>query len=334
MSLFDKRIKLTPVEYPWAKEQLEVALQNAWTHTEVAMQSDAAHWSSSLITDTDRESIAGILKGFTFLEEVVGDHWANIADIFLQPEIMAMARVFSSQEWVHTYAYDLLETTVGIAEQNWEAFQKDPVSLYKLNEYTSFLALDKVTPDWTNLDNVKSIAQGLAIFGGCIEGVSLFGSFALLLSYTNKGLFPGMNQILSWSVRDEDLHSNCAIKLYHELISEYPQAKLSRSVIASAFQLTVDIESEFIKPAFINGSLSTGITYDQAVDFIKHRANLKLNQLGYKKLFNVEKNNPISDWFYPLTSGVPLHDFFIQRANGAAYAARLQQDFNSLDYSF
>jgi len=327
-NIFNKRLQLTPSEYNWAKEQYEISLQNAWSHTEVAMQSDLVHWQSNKLLPIDREAIAGILRGFTVIEEVVGQHWANLANIFPKPEIIALCRSFSAQEWVHAYAYDLLETTIGIAEENWKVFQQDINALNKLSTYTDYLLLDD-----SHLLRVDDIAKGLAIFGGCAEGVSLFGSFALLLSYTNKGLFPGMNQILSWSVRDEDLHSNCAINLYHDLVTEFPKAKLKSKFIKECFDIAIELETKFIKPAFSNGALSSGVTFKDALDFINHRANVKLEQLGFSKKYN-EGDNLIAEWFYPLTAGIPLNDFFAQRANGAAYAAKLTQDFSTVSFSF
>ena len=325
-NIFTERLQLSPPEYPWAQEQYEISLQNAWSHTEVAMQSDLIHWNSGRLSKLDKQSIAGILRGFTVIEGVVGQHWANLANIFRKPEFQALCRSFSAQEWVHANAYNLLETTLGIAEENWQAFLQDKQAVNKLETYTNYLLLDKV-------DSPTKLAQGLAIFGGCCEGVSLFGSFALLLSYTNKGLFPGMNQILSWSVRDEDAHSNCAIRLYHDLVSEYPKAKLKQKFIYECFDIAVQLEKNFIKPAFANGDLSSGISEKDAVEFIQHRANTKLKQLGFEPKYD-EGTNPIAQWFYPLTGGIPLNDFFAQRANGAAYAAKLTQDFSNLALEF
>ena len=100
-NIFEKRLQLTPCEYGWAKEQFEVALQNAWSHTEVPMQADLTHWTSPRISAVDREAIAGILRGFTVIEEVVADQWTNLATLFPKPEIISMCRTFSAQEAVH-----------------------------------------------------------------------------------------------------------------------------------------------------------------------------------------------------------------------------------------
>lgn len=325
-TLFTKRLQVSPPEYPWAKEQYDISLQNAWSPAEVPMQSDIVHWRSSKVNDSDKGAIAGILRGFTVLEEVVGDHWANLSTIFPKPEIIAMCRSFSAQEWIHAYAYDLLETTLGIAEENWQAFQKDKNAINKLDSYMDYLYLD-------NSDTLRELAQGLAVFGACAEGISLFGSFAILLSFSNKGLFPGMNQLLSWSVRDENQHSNCALQLYNEVIRDEPRAKFKQKQAEELFDIAIDLEKKFIEPAFANGPLSSGVTYNNSIAFIYHRANMKLKQLGLVGRYP-ENDNPIAEWFYPLTGGVPINDFFVQRANGAAYSAKLNQDFTNVEFNF
>jgi ribonucleoside-diphosphate reductase beta chain len=147
------------------------------------------------------------------------------------------------------------------------------------------------------------------------------------------GIFPGMNQILSWSVRDEDMHSVCAISLFKELIKQYPKARPTQKVLYEYFDATVEIEKLFLSQVFNLGSLSSGIVYQDALDFIYHRANLKLKQLGYTPKYK-EGNNPFASWFYSLTSTVPLNDFFAQQHNGAAYAAKISQDFTNVTYNF
>ena len=43
----------------------------------------------------------------------------------------------------------------------------------------------------------------LAIFSAFTEGVNLFSSFAVLLSFKMRNLLKGVGQIVEWSVRDE-----------------------------------------------------------------------------------------------------------------------------------
>ncbi len=66
------------------------------------------------------------------------------------------------------------------------------------------------------VDTVADVARTLAMFGAFTEGMSLFASFAMLLNFPRHNKMNGMGQIVSWSVRDESLHCEGVIKLFHE----------------------------------------------------------------------------------------------------------------------
>ena len=68
----------------------------------------------------------------------------------------------------------------------------------------------------TNAD----IARTLAMFGGFTEGLQLFASFAMLMNFPRHNKMKGMGQIVSWSVRDESLHCEGMIKVFHAFKAE------------------------------------------------------------------------------------------------------------------
>ena len=66
------------------------------------------------------------------------------------------------------------------------------------------------------------IATTLAAFGAFTEGLQLFASFAILLNFQRFGKMKGMGQIVTWSVRDEILHTESIIRLFHTFLKENP----------------------------------------------------------------------------------------------------------------
>ena len=64
--------------------------------------------------------------------------------------------------------------------------------------------------------NVKTVAM----FGGFTEGLQLFVGFAMLLNFPRHNKNEKMGQIVTWSVRDESLHCEGMIKLFHEFVKE------------------------------------------------------------------------------------------------------------------
>ena len=58
------------------------------------------------------------------------------------------------------------------------------------------------------------------MFGGFTEGLQLFASFAMLMNFPRFNKMKGMGQIVTWSVRDESLHCEGIIKLFHAFCAE------------------------------------------------------------------------------------------------------------------
>ena len=69
------------------------------------------------------------------------------------------------------------------------------------------------------VDTDEDIARTLAMFGGFTEGLQLFASFAMLMNFPRFNKMKGMGQIVSWSVRDESLHCEGIIKLFHAFVA-------------------------------------------------------------------------------------------------------------------
>ena len=95
-------------------------------------------------------------------------------------------------------------------------------------EYEAFLHYKEMKAKYDymqgfNIDSKQDIAKTLAVFGGFTEGLQLFASFAILLNFPRFNKMKGMGQIVSWSVRDESLHTESIIKLFRTFISEDPE---------------------------------------------------------------------------------------------------------------
>ena len=69
------------------------------------------------------------------------------------------------------------------------------------------------------------VAKSLAIFSAFTEGVNLFSSFAVLLSFKMRNKLKGVGQIVEWSIRDESMHSNAGCWLFKTLLKENPELK-------------------------------------------------------------------------------------------------------------
>lgn len=295
-------------EYPFFFEQYQKALASVWRPQEVSLESDIRDWQNA--SSSEREVVAGILRGFTQFECHVSDYWSNIPTWFPKHEVAAVARMFSLSEIVHSEAYNLLSDTLGINE--FEAFLGDPTAQAKIGYFL----------------NEKGTKESLAIFSGAGEGVSLFSSFSVLLSLNLTGRYKGLAQLISWSINDEQQHSDTGIQLFNELVKEDPLTEVEEKTILEGFDAVIENEFAFISKIF-NGKTLETINQEDLRAFILYRANNRLEKLGLlpKYLYKHERANNIKKWFEPLAAGATSTDFFAQSKDGSNYISKPTQDF-------
>src|ERR1700743_565981 len=95
------------------------------------------------------------------------------------------------------------------------------------------------------------IARTVAMFGGFTEGLQLFASFAMLMNFPRFNKMKGMGQIVTWSIRDESLHCEGLIRMFHSFAAE--TGALTQEVkddIVECCRTVVGLEDNFIDLAF------------------------------------------------------------------------------------
>ena len=135
------------------------------------------------------------------------------------------------------------------------------------------------------------IARTLAAFGAFTEGLQLFASFAILMNFQRFGKMKGMGQIVAWSVRDESLHTESIIRLYHTFVQENPEVKtedLSRDLYKICDTI-ITHEDAFIDLAFGVGGIE-GLTAKEVKLYIRYIGDRRLTQLGLQPIYNVGDN--------------------------------------------
>ena len=96
-----ERIIYKPFEYPKAFDFYMKQQQAHWLWTEVPMMADVNDWKQNL-TESEKNIIGSILKGFAQTETVVNDYWSTlVTKWFRKPEIIAMAVTFGCFETIH-----------------------------------------------------------------------------------------------------------------------------------------------------------------------------------------------------------------------------------------
>lgn len=306
MSLMVKRDVFMPFEYVWAYDYWLKQQNVHWLHTEISMAADIQDWKS-ILTESEKEVVGSILKGFTQTEVIINDYWATkISKWFPKPEIAMMSSAFSNMETIHMKAYAYLNESLGL--DDFSAFIQEPTTKAKIDNLIE-----------TNGKTKQDIAKSIAVFSGFAEGVQLFSSFAILMNFSRFNKLKGVGQIVAFSVRDESMHSEAGCKLFREFIKENKDIwndDLKKEIYEAA-RNAVQLEDNFIDNAFKLGKIDGVDPYDLKA-YIRARANTKLNDLGLKnnwKNLDKEAVYRISEWFDFMTVGVEHADFFSNRVS-------------------
>jgi len=268
---------------------------------EVPMESDISDYRFTLSAE-EKNLIMQILRFFTQGDiEVNNNYNQKLIPAFPKPEIKMMLSAFAAIESIHVWAYSFLNDSLGLPEKEYAAFLDYESMRNKYNYIQTF-----------DVRSVEELAINLAVFGGFMEGVSLFSSFAILMNFPRLGKLKGVGQIITWSIRDETLHSNGVCHLFRDLMSENRHLwtdELQRRLYKACDEM-VHLEDAFIDTCFHMGPVP-GLTSDQVKQYIRFIADKKLNDLMLEKVYKVE--NPLP-WLDVMVNAKEHANFFENRA--------------------
>ena len=309
MSLLDARPVYKPFQYPWAYDAWLPQQRSHWLPEEVPLADDVKDWHRNM-SDAECNLLTQIFRFFTQADvEVNNCYMKHYSQVFKPTEVQMMLSAFSNIETIHISAYSHLLDTLGIPEVEYQAFLK-----YKAmkDKYDYMQAWGVETP--------ADIAKTLAVFGAFTEGLQLFASFAILLNFPRFNKMKGMGQIVTWSARDESLHTDSIIKLFKTFLEENPQVwteELQRELYR-ACDTIVGHEDAFIDLAFEMGGVE-GLDGEEVKAYIRYIADRRLTQIGLQPIYKTDKN-PLP-WLEEMLNGVEHANFFENRATEYSRAA-------------
>lgn len=246
------------------------AVASFWTVEEIDFSKDRDDWEK--LNDKEQYFIKHILAFFAGSDGIVQE---NLASRFQREIQSPVARLFygvqNAMEGIHSETYSLLI----------DQYVKD-----KVEQLTYFRAIDTIPciqkkAFWAKkwIDSSEDYATRLVAFA-CVEGIFFSGSFCAIYWLKKRGLLPGLtfsNELIS---RDEALHTEFAIALYHKL-----QNKLTNEEISSIIREAVEIETEFICEALSCALI--GMNSRDMTQYIQFVADRLAQQLGLPKIYKV-----------------------------------------------
>ena len=270
------------------------AVASFWTVEEIDFNKDKEDWEK--LGENEQYFIKQVLAFFAGSDGIVQE---NLATRFQRDIQSPVARLFyafqNAMEGVHSETYSLLI----------DQYVKDPE---EQNKY--FRAIDQIPcirkkADWALkwIDSGDSYATRLVAFA-CVEGIFFSGSFCAIYWLKKRGLMPGLtfsNELIS---RDEGLHTEFAVTLYHKL-----QNKISKDQIEVIIREAVVIEKEFITEALPCSLL--GMNARDMAQYIEFVADRLALQFGIQKIY--KSTNPFD--FMELISLEGKTNFFEKKVS-------------------
>lgn len=251
-----------------------------WQPKEIDPSRDVGHWEK--LTDGERYFISMVLAFFATSDGIVFDN----VDINFSNEVkITEAKFFYGMqgfmENIHSQVYMSL----------LKSYVKDEREQQNLIDAIYNIECIKEKASWA-LDHFSKeipFAERLIAFA-IVEGVFFSGAFCAIfwLKKYKKGLLEALTLSNAFIARDESLHCEFAVALFHRL-----QNKPLESVVHKMFQTAIELEIRFTKEALkINLISMDSVKMAQYIRFVCDRL---LSQLGYNKLFDVSNPFPFME---------------------------------------
>lgn len=290
-----------PMPYSWCHESWLQQMRVHWLAEEVMMIDDIKDYNA--FNAVELNCCVTVMRSITQNEMIVGTcYMREYASVFKPYEVAMMLSCFAAMEANHTEAYAYLLDSLGLPEVEY----KTCMECKEISEKFDFLG-------GFDCKSIQSIATTLAVFGGLVEGAQLFGIFATLLNYQRFGKMRGMGQILAWSMRDETLHSNSIIKLWHAFVKENHDEidfrALGEYIIFCAKKM-IELEDNYIDLVFEMGPVYD-LTPQLMKRYMRYIVNYRLSQIYLRPVFD-EKINPLP-WMDDILNAMEHSNFFETR---------------------
>ena len=282
-----------------------------WTPEEIDFSKDHSDWGK--LTEDEKHFITHVLAFFAGSDGIVMENLVTRFQGEVDSQVVKLFYSFqNAMEGIHSETYSLLiDTYVKNEEEKSKLF----------NAITTIPCIGKKADwalEWMNAD--KPFETRLVAFA-CVEGIFFSGAFCAIFWLKKRGLLPGLtfsNELIS---RDEGLHTQFAVALFHTFHNKTPQIQIKRIIMGA-----VELEKEFIceaLPCSLIGMNSTLMS--QYIEFVADRLAV---QLGGEKIYGT--HNPFD--FMDLISLEGKTNFFEKKVSDysrvqSSGELRLDEDF-------
>src|SRR5690554_5903751 len=305
-NIFKYRLNLKPFEYPELEKYKEAIQHSYWLHTEFNYTSDIHDFKVN-VNDAERNAIKNAMLAIAQVEVSVKTFWGDLYHRMPKPELGSVGYTFAESEVRHHDAYSHLLEILGLNSE-FEKIEDIPALYHRVKYLSDSVALAKTGND-------RDYALSILLFSLFIEHVSLFSQFLIIMSFNKyRNLFKGVSNVIEATSKEEQIHGLFGIELINIIRKEKPEwfdDKLAEQVY-EACREAYRSEEQVIDWIYEAGDLGFLPKYT-VKEFVKHRLNNSLKNIGYERLFYVdEKLVEETDWFNDELIATKHVDFFVK----------------------
>ena len=282
-----------------------------WTPDEIDFSKDHSDWAK--LTADEKHFVTHVLAFFAGSDGIVMENLVTRFQGEVSSQVVKLFYSFqNAMEGIHSETYSLLIDT----------YVKDEDEKAKLFNAIETIPCIQQKADWALhwMRDHNKFAVRLVAFA-CVEGIFFSGAFCAIFWLKKRGLLPGLtfsNELIS---RDEGLHTQFAVALFHTLPVK-PEPDTIKIIIMQA----VTLEKEFICDALPCSLI--GMNAKMMSQYIEFVADRLAVQLGTPKIFGA--HNPFD--FMDLISLEGKTNFFEKKVSEYSRVSsnaplRLDEDF-------
>jgi len=298
----DNRFVMFPIADETIWKMYKKQVDCFWRAEEIDTSKDLKHWNQ--LQPDEQYYIKMILAFFASSDGIVLE---NLGLRFMNEVQLSEARAFYgfqiAMENIHSETYSLLiDSYIKDEEEKHKLF-------HSLQHFPCIEKKGKWAMKWIN-DKKSNFSTRLVAFA-CVEGIFFSGAFCSIYWLKKRGIMPGLtfsNELIS---RDEALHTEFAVYLFHKL-----EKKINKKKIREIVEEAVVIEKEFIVDSLPCRLI--GMNSDLMTQYIEYVADRLMLQLGCEEIYKT--NNPFD--FMELISLEQKTNFFESRVSEYSLAEK------------
>jgi ribonucleoside-diphosphate reductase beta chain len=280
MSIFEERKSVLPYEYPELISYAEAIHASFWEPRHFTYEKDVRDFKIEL-NDSERQVIKRSMLAISVVENKVKTFWARIDNRMPKTEISDVGHTFGGNEVIHRLTYAKLIELLGL-ENEFKNIDQVPCMEDRITYLTKYL---KGVSSRSN----KEFTKSLILFTLLVENCALFMPFLTISSFGKyKNTLKNFSKVINATAREEIIHGKFGAHLVSIIRKENPEwfDQDMEDKIRRAVRKAYKAESEVLDWIFEDVELDH-ISKPEILEYLKHRLNDSLSQMGYEKEYEV-----------------------------------------------